>query len=148
MNEKKAKIIAEDSQDQNEYSDELLTGALSEAAIPLQIAGQPLGALDVQSVHKNAFKKEELEVLQTLADQLSAAIENARLAQESANAAERARLVSEITSQLSGLMDPQLVLQTATQALHRALGGAEIIVKLTTPEDESESSYPFTEMKE
>lgn len=148
MNEKKAKIIAEDSQDQNEYSDELLTGALSEAAIPLQIAGQPLGALDVQSVHKNTFKKEELEVLQTLADQLSAAIENARLAQESANAAERARLVSEITSQLSGLMDPQLVLQTATQALHRALGGAEIIVKLTTPEDESESSYPFTEMKE
>jgi HAMP domain-containing protein len=138
VNEQKAKIIAKDDQDQIEYGDELLPGAASEAAIPLQIAGQPLGALDAQSIHKDAFKGEELEVLQTLADQLSAAIENARLAQESANAAERARLVSEVTGQLSGLMDPQLVLQTATQALHRALGGAEIILKLTPPDDETE----------
>lgn len=143
MSEQTAIIIRRDSQEANEYGNELLAGAQSEVAIPLQIAGKPLGALDVQSVHSEAFPKEEIELLQTLADQLSAAIENARLAQESADAAERARVVSEIASQLSGLMDPQLVLQTATQALHRALSGAQIILKLTPPEsDSTEGIFP------
>ncbi len=116
--------------------DELLPGARSEIAIPLQVAGNPLGALAIQSIQANAFKSEDIEVLQTLADQLSAAIENVRLAQESTNAAERARLVSEITAQISGLMDPEKVLQVTAQALHKALGDAEIMIRLVSPEEE------------
>lgn len=116
--------------------DELLPGAQSEVAIPLQVAGNPLGALAIQSLQPDAFKKEDIEVLQTLADQLSAAIENVRLAQESTNAAERARLLSEITSQISGIMEPEQVLQATAQALHRALGEAEIMIRLASPEEE------------
>jgi HAMP domain-containing protein len=115
--------------------DELLPGARSEVAIPLQVAGNPLGALAIQSLQPDAFKNEDIEVLQTLADQLSAAIENVRLAQESTNAAERARLVSEITSQISGLMEPEQVLQATAQALHRALGEAEIMIRLASPDE-------------
>jgi HAMP domain-containing protein len=118
--------------------DELLPGAQSEVAIPLQVAGNPLGALAIQSFKPDAFKNEDIEVLQTLADQLSAAIENVRLAQESTNAAERARLVSEITSQISGLMEPDKVLQATAQALHKALGEAEIMIRLVSPEEEIE----------
>jgi nitrate/nitrite-specific signal transduction histidine kinase len=118
--------------------DELLPGARSEVAIPLQVAGNSLGALAIQSYARDAFKTEDIEVLQTLADQLSAAIENARLAQVSTNAAERARLVSEITSQISGLMDPGHVLQTTAKALHNALGEAEIIIDLVSPSDDME----------
>jgi HAMP domain-containing protein/putative methionine-R-sulfoxide reductase with GAF domain len=126
--------------EQNSVLDELLPGARSEVAIPLQITGKSLGALAIQSFERDAFQREDIEVLQTLADQLSAAIENARLAQASTNAAERARLVSEITGQISGLMDPEHVLRTTAQALHRALGDAEVEVRLTrlpepTPED-------------
>jgi GAF domain-containing protein len=116
--------------------DELLPGARSEVAIPLQVAGNPLGALAIQSMQANAFTSEDIEVLQTLADQLSAAIENVRLAQESTNAAERARLVSEITAQISGLMEPEKVLQVTAQALHKALGDAEIMIRLVSPEEE------------
>lgn len=118
--------------------DELLPGARSEVAIPLQVAGNSLGALAIQSYARDAFKTEDIEVLQTLADQLSAAIENARLAQVSTNAAERARLVSEITSQITGLMDPGHVLQTTAKALHNALGEAEIIIDLVSPSDDME----------
>lgn len=117
--------------------DELLPGAQSEVAIPLQVAGNALGALAIQSLQPNAFQKEDIEVLQTLADQLSAAIENVRLTQESTNAAERARLLSEITSQISGLMDPEQVLQATAQALHKALGEAEIMIRLASPEEET-----------
>lgn len=116
--------------------DELLPGARSEVAIPLQVAGNPLGALAIQSMQANAFKREDIEVLQTLADQLSAAIKNVRLAQESTNAAERARLVSEITAQISGLMEPEKILQVTAQALHKALGDAEIMIRLAPHEEE------------
>ncbi|NIM92417.1 MAG: GAF domain-containing protein [Anaerolineales bacterium] len=136
----KPQVVSPDSDESGEYTDELLPGAQSEAAIPLQVAGNALGALDVQCASADAFKAEDLRVLQALADQLSAAIENARLAQVSTNAAERARIVSEITSQLSGLLEPEQVLHRAAQSLHHALGDAEIVVKLVQPEDETTSS--------
>lgn len=50
----------------------------SEAALPLVVAGEVIGALDVQSTEANAFTKEDVEVLSILADQVSVAIQNAR----------------------------------------------------------------------
>jgi len=51
----------------------------SEMALPLKVTGSIIGALDVQSTEPNAFSKEDVDVLSTLADQISLAIENARL---------------------------------------------------------------------
>lgn len=51
----------------------------SEMALPLRIAGNVIGALDVQSTERNAFTDDDVEVLSTLADQISLAIQNARL---------------------------------------------------------------------
>jgi GAF domain-containing protein len=51
----------------------------SEMAIPLRVAGEVIGALDVQSTETNAFAQEDINVLTTLADQIAIAIENARL---------------------------------------------------------------------
>jgi GAF domain-containing protein len=50
----------------------------SELAIPLKSGGKIIGALDVQSNQSNAFTQEDSDVLQILADQISAAIDNAR----------------------------------------------------------------------
>jgi GAF domain-containing protein len=55
----------------------------SEMALPLtQSSGQVIGALDIQSTTPNAFKPEDIEILITLADQVSVAITNARLYEE------------------------------------------------------------------
>jgi GAF domain-containing protein len=52
----------------------------SEMALPLiQTGGQIIGVLDIQSVEPNAFNREDIEILITLADQVSVAIANARL---------------------------------------------------------------------
>jgi GAF domain-containing protein/HAMP domain-containing protein len=50
----------------------------SEMALPLRIAGEVIGALDVQSTEPNAFQSEDIEVLTTLANQVAIAIQNAR----------------------------------------------------------------------
>lgn len=49
----------------------------SEIALPLRYAGQIIGALDVQSTEPNAFLSDDVDVLTTLADQVSVAINNA-----------------------------------------------------------------------
>lgn len=54
----------------------------SEMALPLQARGELIGVLDVQSVKAEAFDDEDVAVLQTMADQLALAIDNARLLNE------------------------------------------------------------------
>ena len=55
----------------------------SEVALPMIIRENVLGVLDIQSDQPQAFSMDEIDVLQTLADQVAVAIENARLLEES-----------------------------------------------------------------
>ena len=54
----------------------------SEMALPLKARDRVIGVLDVQSVEPSAFTTEDVAVLQTMADQLALAIENAHLIEE------------------------------------------------------------------
>ncbi len=130
------RLASDVSQDPVHFRNELLPATRAEAAVPLQVAGRVLGALDVQSEDPQAFTPDDLAVLQTLADQLSAAIQNARLAQTSAAAADRARLISQVTSQVTGVLEVGEVLRTAAETLHRALGQPEIAIRLLPPGEE------------
>lgn len=126
------RLISDVQPDATALRRDLLPETRAELAVPLQTSGRVLGAIDVQSSTKDAFRQQDIEVLQTLADQLSAAILNARLAQLSATAADRARLVSEVTRELSGPMDVDEVLERAAKALQRGLGNPEVLVKIYT----------------
>jgi two-component system sensor histidine kinase/response regulator len=65
-----------------QFDTPLLPDTRSEMALPLKVGVQVLGVLYVQSTQETAFSEEDVAVLQTLADQLAIAIENARLYQE------------------------------------------------------------------
>ena len=58
----------------------------SEMGLPLAVRGRVIGVLDVQSTQEAAFTSEDVALLQTLADQIALAIENARLLEESQRA--------------------------------------------------------------
>ena len=51
----------------------------SEMVLPLQARGETMGVLDVHSAEPEAFSNEDMAVLQTLADSLAIAIQQARL---------------------------------------------------------------------
>lgn len=55
----------------------------SEMALPLRSGDKVIGALDVQSTESGAFTDEDVQTLGLLADQVSLAIENARLFEDS-----------------------------------------------------------------
>jgi len=63
-----------------------LPNTRSEMALPLKIHGRTIGVLDVQSTQANAFTEEDVAVLQVMADQITLAIENARLLEEAQRA--------------------------------------------------------------
>lgn len=54
----------------------------SEAALPMKVRTETIGVLDVQSKEAGAFSSEDLQVLTALANQVSIALENAKLLTE------------------------------------------------------------------
>jgi GAF domain-containing protein len=81
--QKKSRIALDVGDDAVFFNNPYLPMTRSEAAIPLIIRNKVLGVLDIQSDKPQAFTIEELDVLETLADQVAIAIENARLLDES-----------------------------------------------------------------
>ena len=66
----------------------------SEMALPLRSGNRIVGALDVQSTERGAFTNEDVQMLSLLADQVSLAIENARLFDETRSALTEAQAIS------------------------------------------------------
>ncbi len=71
----------------------------SELTVPVMVKGKVIGVLDVQSDRPNAFDDTDLTVLQSLAHQVGAAVENVQLYQQGQRAAvmeERSRLARDL----------------------------------------------------
>lgn len=66
----------------------------SEMALPLLSSGKVIGALDVQSTETGAFSDDDVQTLSLLANQVSLAIENARLFDETRRTLDELQLVS------------------------------------------------------
>jgi GAF domain-containing protein/HAMP domain-containing protein len=75
------------------FDNPLLPETHSEMALPLISRGQVIGALTVQSTEVAAFSDEDISALQTMADQLAVAIDNARLFREVQSTLEEAQAV-------------------------------------------------------
>src|SRR4029450_6496381 len=76
----------------------------SELDVPLKVGGRVLGVLVIGSEQPNAFAEDDVPFVETLADQIAVAIENARLlerARELAVSEERNRLARDIHDTLA-----------------------------------------------
>jgi GAF domain-containing protein len=87
--------IAQNTERENVYfRNTELPDTRSEAALPLLIKNQVIGVLDIQSTEENPFGPEDLFILQTMADQVALAIQNARLLEESHLALEQLQAIT------------------------------------------------------
>lgn len=87
----------------------LLPLTRSKLTLPLISRGQAIGAMTIQSAQPDAFAEEDITTLQTMADQLANAIENARLFAEHKRAQEalaaHARQLEETTAFLDSVVE-------------------------------------------
>jgi PAS domain S-box-containing protein len=106
--------IAHDvGRDSAHFNNPLLPNTRSEMAFPLIVHGRVIGALDVQSTEKAAFSNEDVATLQTMADQLAIAIENARLYEKELQRAEELTALNAITETVSRSLDLDAILHDA-----------------------------------
>ena len=81
--EKKPRISLDVGKDAIFFDSPELPKTRSELALPLVVRSKVVGVLDLQSSEVEAFKYEDIEIFQTMADQIAVTIENARLLTES-----------------------------------------------------------------
>ena len=75
----KARIALDLTEEVFRFKNPLLSKTRSEMALPLVVHAKAIGALTVQSADEAAFTDEDIAALQTMADQLAIAIQNAQL---------------------------------------------------------------------
>jgi GAF domain-containing protein len=64
------------------FNNPFLPNTRSEMALPLKTVTEVLGILDIQSNQPQAFRQEDIEIMQIMADQLAIGIERIRLLQQ------------------------------------------------------------------
>jgi len=102
----------------------LLLDTQSEAAIPLRVGGRILGVIDIQSKAAQAFTSDALSVLQSLADQVAVAINNATLYDESQELIKTLKEVDQLKSQFLANMSHEL-----RTPLNSIIGFSRVILK-------------------
>jgi len=102
----------------------LLPETRAEAAIPLRIGNRIIGAIDIQAKTVGAFTEDEIAVLQTLADQVAVAIDNARSFELSQEAVMEMREIDRLKSQFLANMSHEL-----RTPLNSIIGFSRVIIK-------------------
>lgn len=90
----KPRIALDTGQDAVFFDNPDLPETRSEMALPLRNEDKVMGALDVQSIERNAFSNEDVEVLSILANQVSLAIVNAQVFERSQRALAEAESIT------------------------------------------------------
>ncbi|MBN1657765.1 MAG: GAF domain-containing protein [Anaerolineae bacterium] len=116
-------------------------GQADRLAIPIKVGGHVIGVVNVQRSSKggmpegapeyaSAWSPEEIQLMETLSEQLGVALESARLYADTQRRAAQEQLVGEVTARMRATLDVNTVLQTAVQEMRQAMGYAEVEVLL------------------
>jgi len=103
-----------------------LPNTRSEVALPLKVGGETIGVLDVQSTEVGAFTNEDLQVLTALANQVSIALENARLLTETRAALAQ---VQEVFNEYTRIEWSRTIVQTEQPGFRYQTGRIEMLEK-------------------
>jgi GAF domain-containing protein len=112
----------------------------STLVVPIRIREQTLGAIRLNKPDGvDEWTTEEIETLETLTEQLSLALESARLYQDTQQRAAREQMVGQVTARVRETLDMETVLRTAADEMRQALGLDKIVVRLATDQAEGDS---------
>jgi GAF domain-containing protein len=123
-------VVSDVSQDPNWLPNRLLPATKSEIAVPIILGDSVLGVLDVQHNIPGGLKQSDAELIQSIANQVAIALQNAKLYQDAQHKAEHETLVNKVNQRIQNAATIEHVLQVAAKELGNALGGRRTSVQL------------------
>ena len=105
--------------------------------VPIKVRGLIIGAIRLKKNEiSEAWTQEETNLAIALSEQLSGALESARLYRESQQRAARESLVSNISSRISAFSNVETILRETVQELGQTIGNAAVTFQLLDQFDE------------
>ncbi len=114
-----ARIALDVGKEAVRFDNPLLPETHSEMALPLISRGRVIGAMTIQSTQPAAFSEEDITILQTMADQLANAIENARLHEEQQRRLTELAALYEVGRAITAILDPQALIEAVYEQVNR-----------------------------
>lgn len=100
-------------------------------SVPIKVRGQVIGAIRLKkSEIAEAWTQDETNLALVLSDQLSGALESARLYKESQQLAARESLISDISARITAVSQTDAILRETVQELGQTIGNASITFQL------------------
>jgi putative methionine-R-sulfoxide reductase with GAF domain len=125
-----AVLVPDVALNENWLPNPLLPDTRSEIAVPIAVGSHVLGVLDVQHNVSQGLNEEDQSLLQSVANQIAVALNNAQLYEQTQRVAEHEALVNRINQQIQRAATVEDVLQVASQELGQALGATQAAVYL------------------
>jgi GAF domain-containing protein/HAMP domain-containing protein len=99
--------------------------------VPVKVRGLPVGAIRLKKNEiSEAWTQEETNLAIALSEQISGALESARLYRESQQRAARESLVSDISARISAFSNTEAIMRETVQELGQTIGNASVTFQL------------------
>jgi GAF domain-containing protein len=109
----------------------------SELAVPIMRGDEVIGVLDIRNLERGAFGQEDVEAMETVAEQLSVAIDNARLYEETQRRVAELSAVQETNLSVASALDTGQVLGAVARNVLELANADDVHIYLHDPMDGS-----------
>jgi len=103
--------------------------------VPMLVGGAAKGVISLQNLDReNAFSESDVSLLQTLANSMSVALENARLLDETTHRANEMTALTEIGREITATLDLNTVLEQIATHAKNVLNARDVSIRLLEPD--------------
>ncbi len=129
-------LVSDVSQSPDWLPNPLLPDTRAELALPIAIGGNVMGVLDVQQNEVNGLGQDDVDLLQSISNQVAIALQNANTYAQAQQQASREALINAISERIQATSTVKSALQVAVREIGRALGARRAVIHLGLDQNE------------